>query len=151
MSSPNNVTKYTELSNSENTTNDTTADMSKTSLGSPGLRQSTTQPGELDPLYVIFEQHLYNFQDSDADRKTFVCAVVQEYIAYLRRLGVIVPQAFELPIAEELASTVNTMLVKKMYGFLSVQDYRKNVPGKVRRKARSKYSRLKARAPRKLG
>src|SRR4051812_34488625 len=26
----------------------------------------------IDPLYVIFEQHLFNFQDPDLDRKTFV-------------------------------------------------------------------------------
>jgi hypothetical protein len=148
MSSPNNVTKYTELTNLENPT-DTTADESIASSEKPNSRKPMTRAGELDPLYVIFEQHLYNFQDSDADRKTFVCAVVQEYIAYLRKLGVIVPQTFEIQIAEELASTVNTMLVKKMYGFLSIQDYRKKVPGKSRRGARSKYSRLKTRAPRK--
>ncbi len=35
---------------------------------------------EMDPLYVIFEQHLFNFQDSDADRKTFIGNSVTDYL-----------------------------------------------------------------------
>jgi len=78
-----------------------------------------------DPLYSIFEQHLYNFQDSDVDRKTFIAQVVQAYLTYLRKLKIAVPKHYEPYIAEELSIQVNTMLVKKIYGCLSIDEYRK--------------------------
>lgn len=102
----------------------------------------TTQPAPLDPLYVIFEQHLYNFQDSDTDRKTFIVGVVQDYLSHLRRQEIAIPRALEGPIVEELASQVNTMLVKKIYGCLTIQDYALAVPSKARRTARSRYTRV---------
>jgi hypothetical protein len=97
---------------------------------------------QLDPLYVIFEQHLYNFQDSEVDRKTFIGNVVAEYLTYLRKLSIVVPKSLESQIIEELASQVNTMLVKKIYGCLSIQDYQKKTPTQTRRRADNRYSRL---------
>lgn len=98
---------------------------------------------QLDPLYVIFEQHLYNFQDSDADRKTFIANIVADYLSYLRKMNIAVPRSLERPIIEELATQVNTMLVKKIYGCLSIQEYQKKLPGTAKRRAKTKYSKLK--------
>jgi hypothetical protein len=104
---------------------------------------------KIDPLYVIFEHHLFNFQDSDTDRKTFIGNVVADYLSHLRKLNITVPKSLEQPIIEELASQVNTMLVKKIYGCLSIQEYqKKDHPRPAKRRARARYSRL-ARAEKK--
>jgi hypothetical protein len=102
--------------------------------------------GQLDPLYVIFEQHLYNFQDSDSDRSTFISNIVRDYISYLRRLNITVPRSLEQSICEELFTQVNTMLVKKIYGCLSIQDYQKNLTPSVKRKVETRYLRLAKKA-----
>jgi hypothetical protein len=96
----------------------------------------------LDPLYVIFEQHLFNFQDSDIDRKTFVGNVVQDYITHLRKLDITIPKPLEQPVIEELATQVNSMLVKKIYGCLSIGEYQQKVPTAQKKKARTKYTKL---------
>ncbi len=94
---------------------------------------------QVDPLYVIFEQHLFNFSDSDSDRKTFITNVVNDYISYLRKNNIIVPKSLEQPIIEELGTQVNTMLFKKIYGFLSITDYVGGTAGMVKkRKPKSK-------------
>ena len=98
-----------------------------------------------DPLYVIFEQHLFNFQDSDIDRKTFIGNVVQDYLSHLRKLDITIPKPLEQPVVEELCTQVNTMLVKKIYGCLSIGEYQQKVPVAAKRKARSQYSKLRPR------
>lgn len=103
---------------------------------------TTKELAPLDPLYVIFEQHLYNFQDSDSDRKTFIGNIVKEYLAHLRRNEIVVPQMLENQITEELASQVNTMLVKKIYGCVSIQDFREKAPSTDCRRAKTKYTRV---------
>lgn len=104
------------------------------------------EAGQLDPLYVIFEQHLYNFQDSDSDRKTFIGNIIVEYLTYLRKMNVVVPKSLEQPIIEELATQVNTMLVKKIYGCLSIEDYVKGRPFGEKRKVKTRYQRLTKKA-----
>lgn len=104
---------------------------------------------EIDPLYVIFEQHLYNFQDSELDRKTFIGNIISEYFAYLRQKKIVVPKSLEPAIAEELYAQINTMLVKKIYGCLSIQEYREKALGSkkparaAKARARQRYTRLK--------
>ena len=104
--------------------------------------RSTIAPRSHDPLYVIFEQHLYNFQDPDVDRKTFIGKIIHEYLSHLRKLAIAVPKSLESMIVEELAEQVNVMLVKKIYGFQSLQDYQKKVPTQIRKKAVSRYKAL---------
>ncbi len=101
-----------------------------------------TKPNAIDPLYTIFEQHLYNFQDSDLDRKTFIDQVVSDYLSYLRKKQIAVPLSLQNIIAEELSDQVNAMLVKKIYGNLTIRDFRKRVPMTQRRQARVKYAKL---------
>jgi hypothetical protein len=105
---------------------------------------------ELDPLYVIFEQHLFNFQDSDADRKTFIGNIVNDYLTYLRKMNIVIPKSLESAIVEELAGQVNTMLVKKIYGCLSIDDYRKGAAAQLKKKARVRYARISRAKPKKV-
>lgn len=104
---------------------------------------SAAKQEQIDPLFVIFEQHLYNFQDSDIDRKTFIGNVIQEYFTHLRKMNIVIPKSLEAPVFEELATQVNTMLVKKIYGCFSIHDYQKKVPTIAKKKARTRYSKLK--------
>jgi hypothetical protein len=96
----------------------------------------------IDPLFVILDQHLCNFSDPDTDRKTFVLSIVNDYLNYLRKMNIIVPRSLEQPIVEELAHQVNTMLVKKIYGCYSVDDYRKSLAPPTKRRAKARYSKL---------
>ena len=97
-----------------------------------------------DPLYVIFEQHLYNFQDPDVDRKTFIGNIITDYLSHLRKLNISVPKSLEGPIVEELAQQVNTMLVKKIYGCHTINEFQKKVPTKARKKTSTRYKRLRS-------
>jgi hypothetical protein len=105
-------------------------------------REGSNRAAQLDPLFVIFEQHLYNFHDADSDRKTFVGNVVAEYLTYLRKKNITVPKSLEQPIVEELGSQVNTMLVKKIYGCLTIEDFQKRLPTSEKRRARNRYTKL---------
>lgn len=104
----------------------------------PGMTSSARDPRKtgiatpIDPLYVIFEQHLFNFADPDSDRKTFIAQVVSDYIGYLRKNSIIVPKSLEQPIVEELGAQVNTMLVKKIYGCLTVNEFADPVGASLR-------------------
>lgn len=106
----------------------------------PSARQDQTG---FNPLYVIFEQHLFNFQDSEVDRKTFIGNVVQDYLTHLRRLKITIPKPLEQSIVEELATMINTMLVKKMYGCLSINEYQQQVSVNQKRQAKQRYSKLR--------
>jgi hypothetical protein len=96
----------------------------------------------LDPLYTIFEQHLYNFEDSEQDRKTFIARVLKEYLGFLRKLKIAIPYSLESLVIDELAIQVNTMLVKKIYGCLSIDDYRQKASHSNKRRAHGRYQRL---------
>lgn len=95
-----------------------------------------------DPLYVIFEQHLFNFEEPDMDRKSLVLRIVQDYLSYLRKNNITVPKSLEQPIIEELSAQVKSMLVKKIYGCLNVAEFQNGLPGAVKKRARSRYKRL---------
>jgi hypothetical protein len=96
-----------------------------------------------DPLYVIFEQHLHCFEDPEIDRKTFIGNVIHDYLSHLRKLNISVPKSLEAPIVEELAHQVNTMLVKKIYGCLTIQEYQKKVPKAAKKKTQGRYKKLR--------
>lgn len=98
------------------------------------------QQPQTDPLYVIFEQHLYNFQDCNIDRKTFITNVITDYLAYLRKMNITVPKAMEGAVAEELASQIGAMLLKKIYGFPTISEFQKGATSTQKRQARRRYS-----------
>jgi hypothetical protein len=95
-----------------------------------------------DPLYVIFEQHLYNFQDSDSDRKTFICGIVTDYLGFLRQKNIAVPKSLEPAIVEELSEQVNIMLMKKIYGCPTIEDFTRSIPKTRKKRARQRYQRM---------
>ena len=107
-------------------------------------------PAKIDPLYTIFEQHLLNFQDSNSDRQSFVEAIALDYITQIRKMGLSVPKEWESHIFEELCFQVNTMLVKKIYGCLTINEFiertAKTLPPKIlaekKREARKRYQKL---------
>ena len=101
-------------------------------------RVSRSTP-EIDPLFVIFEQHICNFSDPEMNRKEFVLGVIQDYLVFLRKMQVAIPRSLEGPIIEELQSQVNVMLIKKIYGYLSIQEYQKSLSRTHREKAKLRY------------
>ena len=97
------------------------------------------ETNQLDPLYIIFEQHLCNLEDPGTDRKTFISNVVNDYFSYLRKRKITVPKELEQPIAEELFAQVHSMLVKKIYGCFSLAEYQARLPRRVKSRIRSQY------------
>lgn len=106
------------------------------------MKEHKTAPQ--DPLYTIFEQHLFNFQDSEQDRKTFIVGIVKEYLAHLRRMNITVPKSLEEPMVDELCEQVNVMLVKKIYGFHSIGEFQRGAATAMKRRARERYQKLNA-------
>lgn len=102
----------------------------------------TGRQAQLDPLFVIFEQHLYNFEDSDQDRKVFISNVVSDYLLYLRKLNITIPKSLEELVIDELAGQVNSMLVKKIYGCLSIDEFQKKVSQDLKKKVKHRYAKL---------
>ncbi|MCC7440045.1 MAG: hypothetical protein IT285_00340 [Bdellovibrionales bacterium] len=72
--------------------------------------------------------------------------VVTEYLVFLRRSRIAVPPAWEAQVVEELAEIVNSMLVKKIYGCLNLQEFQKGLTSDLRRRASTSYKRLKSKA-----
>ncbi|MGK5088846.1 hypothetical protein WDW86_14910 [Bdellovibrionota bacterium FG-2] len=99
-----------------------------------------TKSVKIDPLYSIFEEHLYNFQDSDEDRKTFVGNVIKDYLKFLNKNKVTVPPTLLASVVEELSTQVRAMLVKKIYGYPTISEFQKQTPKKARRSPRSRLS-----------
>jgi hypothetical protein len=98
----------------------------------------------VDPLYVIFEKHLFAFQDPNSDRKTFVAGIVTEYMTFLQKQKIAIPRGLETVVREELATQVETMLIKKIYGCLNLTDYVSGTSVTVKRRATKNYESLQA-------
>lgn len=96
----------------------------------------------IDPLYAIFEQHLFNFEDSDIDRKTFIANIVRDYILFLRRKNLSIPKAWEAHVNLELEHMVHSMLVKRIYGTSTIEEFRKTLTDPLKRVARARYAKL---------
>lgn len=100
-------------------------------------------PVKDDLLYTIFEHHLFNFQDPNSDRESFILEIVKDYLSQIRKLGLSVPGEWEPMIFEELSFQVNTMLVKKIYGCMTIDEYIAKTPtvekNKRQKKANAKY------------
>lgn len=79
-----------------------------------------------DPLYKIFEQHLFNALVEDESADELVDRVVQEYLAELAHGGSIPPES-KPEIAADLKDEVVEMFRKKTYGHYSLAEYRKSL------------------------
>ncbi len=78
---------------------------------------------KLNPLYTIFEKHLYDFDEHSESENEFVDKIVNDYIKFLVSKNVAVPLKWKAQIAEELRDQVRQMIVKKMYGCLTIQEF----------------------------
>jgi hypothetical protein len=102
---------------------------------------------KLDPLYTIFEKHLYDFHDDEENSVEFINKIVNDYMTFLSMRKVTMPKRWQNMIVEELRDQVMKMMVKKMYGCLSIQEFVLNQKTQkdfaVKRKViRKKYSKL---------
>ena len=99
-----------------------------------------------DPLFIIFEKHLYDFNYDSRD--LFIKGVVEEYIQHLTRQKVVVPVLWRSHLEKTLAEEVSDMLVRKLYGCLTVEEFKEKTEEKApevleaRREARKRYQKL---------
>ena len=94
---------------------------------------------KLDPLYIIFEQHLYDFNDDTDTEKYFVQKVVSDYMKFLNTSGAGVPPRLVKQIGEELEDQVGRMLKKKMYGCGTIDEFVERERGAVGKTRRRRY------------
>jgi hypothetical protein len=75
----------------------------------------------IDPLFQLFEHHLLSksYEDSTA----FTKEVAAEYLGYLDSTPAHIPFQFRGAVLEDLESETHQMLVKKMYGCVSINDH----------------------------
>lgn len=112
------------------------------------VKKRSRQFGEMkltqdDPLYMIFEHHLFNYKDEEMDRTAFVEAVVNEYITFLRRKKIAVPHSMEHAVKSELGVQVKTLLMKRIYGCLTIGEFQQSVLPEARDYAQVRYQKLK--------
>ncbi len=99
-----------------------------------------------DPLFIIFEKHLYDFNYESRD--LFLKNVVEEYVSHLVRQKAVIPPAWRQHLEKTLADEVSDMLVRKLYGCLTVEEFQKKAEEKPdllateRRESRKRYQKL---------
>lgn len=102
-----------------------------------------------DPLFIIFEKHLYDFNYES--RELFLKGVVEEYISHLVRQKTVIPPAWKTHLEKTIFEEVSDMLVRKLYGCLTVEEFKKKAevtPEQkvellaVKREARKRYQKL---------
>lgn len=76
-----------------------------------------------DPLFIIFEKHLYDFNYES--REIFIKAVVEEYLDHLTNQKVVVPTIWKAQLEKSLGDEVSDMLVRRLYGCLTVEEFKK--------------------------
>ena len=88
-----------------------------------------------DPLYIIFEKHLYDFNYESRD--AFIKGVVSEYSLHLVQQKVVVPVIWKMHFETSIAEEVSDMLVRRLYGCLTVKDF------KEKEEVRTDYNEIK--------
>lgn len=78
-----------------------------------------------DPLFKIFEKHLFNALVEDESTDTFLERVVNDYINRLVSLGTIIIQEHRPTIETDLKEEVLEMYRKKTYGHYSLGAFRR--------------------------
>lgn len=97
-----------------------------------------------DPLFIIFERHLYDFNYDS--RELFLKAVVDDYIGHLVRQKVVIPPMWKNHLEKTLAEEVSDMLVRKLYGCLTVEEFKVKQEDAIvlteKKEARKRYQKL---------
>ena len=77
--------------------------------------------GKNDPLFRIFEKHLYEFNYETRD--SFITKVVREYLQFLARdCKAVIPASRRSLLESTIADDVSDMLVRKIYGCLEIEE-----------------------------
>ena len=97
----------------------------------------------VEPLYAIFEKNLFSFEKAKTDGKELVEKTVQEYLSFVKKRHAIVPNAYHEPVVQELEALVHEMLVKRIYGFFNVEQFRQQASPQHREQAESRYQQMK--------
>lgn len=77
-----------------------------------------------DELYQVFEDHLCHFEDDNEDQAHFVKVVVDRYWLIIQERG-FVPSSLYRQLRSDLEQEVAEMLQKKIYGYFSLNHYRR--------------------------
>lgn len=77
-----------------------------------------------DPLYMIFEQHLFNALVEAEETEAFLARVVGDYLGRVSQMGAIIPRDQREAIETDLKEEVLAMLRKKTYGHFDLNAYR---------------------------
>ena len=99
-----------------------------------------------DPLFIIFEKHLYDFNYES--REAFIKGVIDDYLSHLMQQKVTVPPTWKSHLEKTLAEEVSDMLVRKLYGCLTVEEFKekaqeqKEVLITAQKEARKRYQKL---------
>ena len=80
---------------------------------------------ETDPLYSIFEQHLFNALVEDDCTEAFLVRVVEDYVGRLLASGTVIPAEVMPLIQQDLKDEVLEMLRKKTYGHFNLHEFRR--------------------------
>lgn len=99
---------------------------------------------KINPLYTIFEKHLYDFDAQEDNEGELIDKIVVDYINLLQQKQIAVPKKWVAQIHEELKDQVRQMLVKKIYGCLSIDEYLESQKDSAvkKKKAKKRYSRM---------
>lgn len=98
-----------------------------------------------DPLFIIFEKHLYDFNYDT--RELFLKGVIEEYIEHLHKQKVIIPATWRATLEKNLCEEISDMLVRKLYGCLTVKDFQEKEENNeetllLKKEARKRYQKL---------
>jgi hypothetical protein len=89
-----------------------------------------------DPLYSLFEQHLFNAMVEEETSEELIVRVVQNYLEAIKADGVIPPLQLA-SIENDLREEVLEMLRKKTYGHYSLSEFRKKAAQLTSKKNRA--------------
>lgn len=79
----------------------------------------------MDPLYSIFEQHLFNALVEEETNEEFLTRVVADYMDRLKANGTLIAREHMDDIRSDLREEVFEMLRKKTYGHFSLAEFRR--------------------------
>jgi hypothetical protein len=78
-------------------------------------------------LYKIFEKHLFRTPpEVEVSADDFIKEVIVEYMEYLVQQGHIIPHHVRKELETDLREDVLDMTRKKTYGYMNIQEFRKN-------------------------
>jgi hypothetical protein len=98
-----------------------------------------------DPLFIIFEKHLYDF--SYESRDLFIKGVVEDYVTHLAAQKAVVPPSMKSHFEKTISEEVSDMLVRRLYGCLTVEEFKQKPENTeeiltARKEARKRYQKL---------